>query len=271
MFKNIFVIALLFVCTIIVSSSALAQPAPPDLQVQMQGPTAAMVRSPYLYTVNVKNTGKTNAANVTVVVDFPLTNTSPTVYILGNLSGINTGCQVVSRKLNCNLGTINKNKTKSFTFNFTYPVTTKPLELKATASTTTPGEVNLVNNQFTLTQPVSYATNQLTSATVLVSLCTGTNLTSYFECELFPSSIQSFTMTLNSDSTITIPNYAGYTGNWDQLTSPQNQTLHFTVTETSTGDIAEFNGFAISGTCFEGLTTFTPNNGYISPYKVCVQ
>jgi hypothetical protein len=266
---NILVLSFLLIFPALAVSEVYAVPPPPvDLSVELQGPATAFVRSPYVYTVEVKNIGGANAAGVKVIVNLPLTDTSPTRHILGNLSGLQSGCQVIANKLECSLGTINKNKSKSFTFNFALPVSTKTLELKAVGSTTTPGETSLPNNTDTLTPALGYASNQITSANVLVSHCTGTGLTSYFECELFPSSISSFSMTLNPNWTITLP-VSGYTTQWNQNSSPQQ--LNFTITETSTGEIVEFNGFATTNTCFEGMTTFSPNSGYVSPYKVCVQ
>lgn len=249
------------------ANAASAAPQPPNLQVQLQGPASAFVNSPYIYTVNVKNIGGSTAAGVKVIVDFPLTDTSPTTHILGLLSGIDNRCQVVANKLQCDLDSIMKNRNKPFTFNFALPVSTKVLELKATGSTTTPGEVNQANNTATIVPSLSYLSNQLSSANVLVSHCTGQGLTSYFECELFQSSISNFTMTLNTGGTMTLP-APGYTGQWDQLSSPQQ--LHFIITD-GNGFTAEFNGYATGPTCFEGMTTFIPNNNYISPYKVCVQ
>ncbi len=257
-----------------VTASAATQP--PNLRVLLTGPSSAQVRSPYLYTVNVKNIGGSTAAGVTVVVDLPETNTSPQKYILGTLSGIDSRCQVVARKLNCALGNITKsgvNQTKIFTFTLVLPVSTRTLEIKATASTATNPETNPLNNVASIIPTPAYATNQITSANVLVTNCTGTGLSSFFECELFSGSTQSFSMTLNADQSITIPGYPDYTGQWDQLQTTQQpyQQLHFTITEIGTGDGAEFTGFATTNTCFEGLTTFIPTSNYVSPYKVCVQ
>lgn len=254
----------LFVCGL--GTASALPPQPPDIRVQVQGPTTAVVYSPYQYTVNVRNIGGTKANGVTVTVDFPQTNTSPQVFILGTVSGFPTNtCQIVSRRLQCSAGNLNPNAQRNFTFNFAYPVSTKTLEIKATGVSTSTNEANPANNIASVFPAIGYATNQLTAATVLASHCTGTNLTSYFECELFPSSIASFTMSLNADLTVS---YEGQIiGNWDQFTSPQQ--LHFTLSDG--GSTAEFNGFATTGTCFEGMTTFLPNSNYVSPYKVCVQ
>jgi uncharacterized repeat protein (TIGR01451 family) len=244
----------------------------PDVRVLMTSPATATVNSPYIYTVNVKNVGNRTADGVKVVVSFPETDTSPQKLILGTLSGIDANrCQVVNRKLQCSLGSLAPTITKSFTFNFSLPVSNKTLQIIATGSTTTiPAETNLSNNTASAIPALAYATNQITSANILVSHCTGTTLTSYFECEQFPSSISSFTMTLDQGGIITLP-YQGYTGLWDQIqtTALPNQQLHFTVTDGNSG--VEFRGFATTNTCFEGMGTFMPQSNYVSPYKVCVQ
>ena len=269
-FENNYGIGLVFLTALFLfgAMNVSAAPQPPNLRVLVSGPASAQVNSPYLYTVNVKNIGGSTASNVTVVVDLPETNTSPQKYVLGNLSGIDSRCQVVARKLNCVLGSITKTgttQTKIFTFNYAFPVTSQIVEIKATAATTTPNETNAANNVASHFPTPAYAANQLTSATVLVTSCTGRGLTSFFECELFPSSQQSHIFELNSDMTVT---YNGdFVGNWDQFASSQQ--LHLLLSDGSSG--AEFNGFATNNTCFEGLTTFTPASVYNSAYKVCVQ
>jgi hypothetical protein len=139
--------------------------------------------------------------------------------------------------------------------------------MTATASTTTPNEINPNNNTDSRTQTVGYVSNQIASADVLVSLCTGTGLTSFFECELFPSSIQSFTMRLEQGGTITNLPDPNYYGNWDQNISPQQ--LHFLITDGIDG--AEFNGFGANANCFDGITNFIPASTYNSAYRVCRQ
>lgn len=245
-----------------------APPQPPNLRVLVSGPASAQVGSPYLYTVNVKNIGGSTASTVKVVVDLPETNTSPQKYILGAVSGLDSRCQIVSRKLNCTLGNITasgQNQTKIFTFNYAFPVTSQTVEIKATASTTTLNESDPFNNIASFFPTPAYATNQITSATILKTSCTGRGLTSFFECELFPSSQQSHIFELNADMTVI---YQGqYIGQWDQYASPQQ--LHLSLSSGNSG--ADFVGYATSNTCFEGLTTFTPTSVYNSAYKVCIQ
>lgn len=256
-------VAMMFVLFAIGAVAALAQP---NLRVyNFSGPNSAKVNTPYQYSVKVRNMGNANAGGVKVKIDLPLTNTSPTQYILGKVTGLQTGCSIVARKIECNLGNIQPSVQRIVTFTFEYPVATKPLAMSANASTTTQGEINSNNNTDSRTQPVGYFTNQLVSADVLVSLCTGTNLTSHFECELFPSSIQTFTMRLEAGGTITLP-YPGYTGTWSQNSASE---LAFTITDGSDG--ASFSGFASGSACFEGITNFIPVSSYSSPYKVCVQ
>jgi hypothetical protein len=265
---NITVLVYLTVMILVGAGAASASPPPPNLRVLLSGPSSVQVYSPYLFAVNVKNIGGSTAVAVRVIVDLPETATSPQKYVLGTVSGIDPRCQLVSRKLNCLLGDLTKSgtgQTKEFTFNLALPVSTRSLQIKATASTTTAPEADPLNNAATLTPTPAYASNQLASATVLVSRCTGTGLSSFFECALFPDSQTHLVWSLNVDLTIT---YNGrFIGTWDQFASPQQ--LHFVLTGGSSS--AEFSGFASSNTCFEGLTTFTPQSNYVSPYKVCVQ
>lgn len=266
--RSLYVIglSLLMVLLTIGAEAAPAGPSPADLNIQVQGPTSAFVNSPYVYTATVSNTGGSNASDVRVVIDLPLTNTSPTVHILGTLSGIDNRCQVIANRLECNLGTIRKNRNVSFSYTFALPVSTKILKFTAVASTTS-NEPNQGNNTVSLIPSLAYATNQLVSATVLNSHCTGQGLTSYFECELFPSSISQHTVTLVAGGSISF-GVPGYTGTWSQ---PTPQQLYFNYFDGNNLMVAEFNGFATSATCFEGMTTFPQSPGYVSPYKVCVQ
>jgi hypothetical protein len=241
----------------------------PDLRVMpWQGPAQAMVRSPYQYTVTVKNIGNQFANGSKVVVEFPLTNTSPNRYILGKLSGYDTNiCQVVSNKLQCSLGSINPNQTKSISFNFELPVSTRTLTFNAVASTTTSGDPQ-GNNQLSLTPVLAYGTRQITGpVNVLISRCTGnTSLSSFYECEVTPGSVANVMFSLNGDQSVSHTSY-GYLGMWDQFAS--NQQLHMQLV--SGTSVAEFSGFSTGGNCFEGMTTFGPGSAYVSAYKVCIQ
>ncbi len=251
--------------------SAVSYAAPkPDLAVQAwTGPTTVLVNSPYQYTARVRNIGNQTAQNVTLTIEFPLTNTSPTQQILGKLTNVPANCVVnQNKRLVCNLGNIGtnpNNNLRSVSFNFEYPVTSKPLNLVARAATTSSNEAPTTNNEQSFAPTVTYQDLPITSANVVVSLCTGQNLSAYFECELYPSSISTFEMSLDSGGGISLQ-YPGYFGNWDQ---PTNKRLHFNISDGASG--ADFEGFVSKPNCFDGLTTFTPASQYMSAYRVCVQ
>jgi len=263
--RNITLISFMFVLIAAATGSAYAT-ARPNLRVTMTGPSTITASSPYQYSVTIKNIGNAPAAGVKVIVDLPETDTSPTKYILGTVSGLATGCTIVTRKVQCTTaGNLGNNQQRVYTFNLALPVSSKVLQLTATGSTTTPNEQDAQNNIATMIPVFNYPANLFTSATVLTTSCTGRTLSSFFECELFPSSQQSHIYTLNSDSSVVI--YGRNVGTWDQPTPSQ---LHFYMV--NGGTVIEFNGYASNSTCFEGKTTFTPSpSGYMAIYKVCVQ
>ncbi len=244
------------------AGTVLAAPSA-DLTVQMSGPSTTSISTATTYTVSVKNLGPSTADGVKVSVALPLTNTSPTVHILGNVSG----CSVVANKLSCTVGTIKKNKTAIITYSYTAPVSTKVLQMTATATSNVADPVS-GNSSASLVPNLVYPSRAITSATVTNSHCTGQNLSSYFECLLYPSSISSHETTLNADTTISFTE-PGYTGNWSQ--NAAKTTLFFEYFD-GAGKIAEFNGYAINGSnCFDGMTNFFPTSTYNSPYRVCIQ
>lgn len=264
----------MFVLFAVGAGTVFAAPPAPNLEVMTwQGNTTPLVESPYQFTSRVKNIGNQTASGVTMTVEFPLTNTSPTRYILGKLTGIQASggtCSVVSNKIVCNFGNIGQNQVKYVRFTFEFQVATIVPTITSTVSSTSGNENNPANNSRSFTPVPRYPDNIISSGTYVVTTCTGTNLTSFYECELFPSSQQSFEMDLNLGGTITIPQAPGYTGLWDQTGQPTNKTLHFTI-DGGTGTEAIFNGFATSGVCFEGITTFPQNSNYNSAYRVCEQ
>ncbi|MEQ1849852.1 MAG: hypothetical protein ABL890_04665 [Candidatus Peribacteraceae bacterium] len=260
--------ALLYVAT---TGIALAAPNA-DLSVSISAPSTVAISTPTVYTVTVRNIGPNTTSNVQAVVTFPQTNTSPQVYILGNLTTSDSNCSIANRQLTCTLpGTLKKNKVATFTYSYTAPVSTKTLEMTAVATSSLPDLVP-GNSTASIVPNLVYPSRPLTVANMLNSHCTGTNLTSYFECLLFPSSISSHTATFNIDNTITLTE-PGYTGTWSQNTAKTSLKFeYFESTGSGSSKIAEFNGWAINGlNCFEGLTNFFPASQYVSPYRVCVQ
>jgi len=272
MLKNIFALSFLFIATAFGTTVMAAQA--PNLEVMTwQGNATPLVESPYTYTTRVKNIGNKTANSVTLTVEFPLTNTSPNRHILGKLSSVQTSqgtCSVVSNKIVCNFGNMGNNQTRQVSFTFEFQVATTAPTMKSSVTTTSNNEVNAANNTRSFTPAVRYPDNIITSGNYVVTSCSGTNLTSFYECELYPSSQQSFDMDLNLGGTISIQQAPGYTGLWDQSSQPFNKTLHFTI-DGGTGTEVIFNGFATSGACFEGIATFPQSSNYNAAYRVCEQ
>lgn len=275
MLKNIFALSFLFIVTAFGATAAIAAPPAPNLEVMTwQGNATPLVESPYQYTSRVQNIGNRTANGVIMTIEFPLTNTSPTRHILGKLTGVQTPqgtCSVVSNKIVCNFGNIGANQSRQVSFTFEFQVATTVPTITSSVTTTSTNEVNPTNNLRSFTPAIAYPDNVVGQGTFLVSSCTGTNLTSFYECELFPSSIQSvLSLEFNLGGTLGVTGYPTYTGFWDQNSLPLNKTLHFTI-DGGTGTEVEFNGFASSGACFKGITTFPQNPNYNSAYRVCRQ
>ncbi len=253
------------------ATPVLAAPPRADLEVVLTAPSNVSISTATTYSATVKNLGPATTT-ATVVIEFPLTNTSPTVAILGTVTESESNCSIASHKITCTVSNLKRNKTATFSYSYTAPVSTKTLEMKATVSSSVPDPV-AGNNVSTVVPNLVYPEREITSATVTNSHCTGTNLTSYFECLLFPSSISSHETTLNLDNTISFTE-PGYTGTWSQNVAKTSLTFsYFETTGSGALKVAEFNGFAINGApCFDGLTNFfNPTSTYVSPYRVCFQ
>lgn len=249
---------------------AAAPPPAPNLDVMpWQGNSTPLVESAYQYTTRVRNIGNQTAQNVTIVVEFPLTNTSPNKYILGKLSGVSasTGtCSTAGNKITCNVGSLTNNQTKSVTFTFEFQVASVAPFMKTSASTSNLNEVDSNNNTRTSYPSVTYPDNAITQGSYIVSSCTGRGLTSFYECEMSPSSIQTrLVLDFDLGGTVSVNGYPQYMGFWDQAALP-NKSLHFTIT----GEL-EFNGFASNSNCYKGITTFPSSTVYNSAYRVCRQ
>ncbi len=272
--RSIFALSLMSAIVVFGSISAVAAPPAPNLSVlAWQGSATPTVESPYQYSTRVRNIGNQTAQGVTLTVTFPLTNTSPNKYILGKLSSVQTSggtCSVVANKIQCNFGNLSQNQTRTVTFTFEFQVASTLPTMQTTVASTSTNEKDPYNNYLAFTPSLQYPDNIVTAGDYLVTSCTGRGLTSFYECEQFPSSQQSFTASFDLGGTISIPQEPAYNGFWDQNSLPLNKTLHFTIMYGSVTE-AEFNGFAVSSTCFEGLTTFPGNTTYNSAYRVCRQ
>lgn len=250
-----------------VQSAEAARPKA-DLSIQISQPSTVVVRSAGTYSVTVDNQGGRHANNVQLVIDLPLTNNSPTQYIMGEVSNVSSQCQLADNRITCSLGNIRKNKDASVSFDLSLPVSTNILSVTAMANTDST-EDNLQNNSVTIIPAIQYPDNQLSGGLAINSRCTGQNLSAFYECELAPSSIQTYGADFVANGTMTFTGQSDYRGDWNQLSG--NNTLSFTIEQISTTTIvAEFNGYSIGGNCFEGILSHLTGNGdYVSPTKVC--
>lgn len=248
--------------------SALVSPAlaatAPDLTTAIVAPSGQYVYTSAKWQFTTTNVGNRDAGTVTMTVQLPITNTSPSVSVMGTVGA--TNCTKSGTKLTCTASSLKKGKTATWYAWLTLPESVGSIDFSATASTS--GETRTTNNSSSATASLLHYSPALAGpVTVLNRHCTGTSLESFFECELYPSSISDHEAVLESDGSITIPDAPDYSGTW-WLSGSE---LSFEYTDTSGDVIVEFSGNAVDNVgCWEGLTTF-PGSSYVSPYEVCLQ
>lgn len=236
-----------------------------DLVTAIGGPSAQSVYSTGRFTFTVSNVGNQTANSATVTITLPTTATTPT-YLMGTVSGMSSGCSRTGAVVTCSLGAIRKGRSASVYVDMMLPFSVDPIDFAATASTSS-AENSTANNGASHTAALdTYAVSFTGPRDVVNSHCTGTGLSAYYECTLFPSSLSEHDATFNADGSISLPYGAEYGGSWSQ---PDANTLVFTYTEYGVV-VAEFEGQGVGGDCWEGLTTF-PGSSYVSPYEVCLQ
>ena len=135
------------------------------------------------------------------------------------------------------------------------------------AATTSSSENSLANNSASVTPSlINYSVAVQDGDLGHNSHCTGQGLTSYFECELFPSSLSAHDVVFHGDGTLTFVDAPPeYTGVWSQ---DSGDSLAFTYYEDGV-PIAEFVGYGTNPGCFEGVTEFL-GSLYVAPYEVCL-
>lgn len=244
-----------------------AGPLVPDLRLTLAAPSGQKVYQSGTFTYTIKNIGKKTAMGAKVVITLPSTATSPQVYMMGTLNSYSTRCTRSGLVLTCPLGNLAKDAVTTIYVDVRPPYSAAPIVLSAVASTDTP-EPNQTNNTINRTLTLGTWPIAMTfDAVITHSHCTGTTLSSYFECTMFPSSISSHSATFHADGTISFPStYGPYSGTWT-LTPTENR-LQFEYFE-SGNLVASFDGRGVGGNCVEGLVRFEPNNGYVSPYRFC--
>lgn len=248
-----------------VTLAAGAAHAGPDLSVSVSQPSNVYVYAPVRYTVRVTNVGNQNSVATTLTIQLPLTHTSPTVTVLGTVGAIAAGCTRSGTRVTCPVGRLGRNAWQQFYVDLTAPQSDAPITL--TASVPVASGEPAANNSRTHTAALLNIDHLIAGENNAVNRhCTGTGLTSFFECELYPSSITAHSTVLHADHTLSIPQGGStYGGTWSQ---PNPDELVFQYTNNGT-PVASFIGYGVGGGCFEGITIF-PNSTYVSPYEVCL-
>lgn len=239
-----------------------------DIRVTLPTPSPAYVYDVTGFDVTIANIGNKSASNVVVTIQLPATNTSPQVYVMGTLSPLDPRCTRSGTVLTCNLGTMARNTSTIIGVDIELPQAEEPLEITASATTTSSENSTLNNSATAEAQLLNYAVAVAVGDVAVNRHCTGQGLTSFFECLLFPSSITSHDVEFLSGGQIAIPGEPGYGGTWSQ---PDAYTLEVTYIDLFDNSVAaEFVGYGTSANCFEGITTFPGGSPYVSPYEVCI-
>lgn len=254
------------------SAPAFAGPRPPsaDLEVQLVAPTVADINLPATYSVTVTNRGANTSAAITATIGFPVTQTSPQVYLLGAATPLDQRCQMTGRTMTCSLVGLRKGWSTSFLFKYAAPVAARPLTVSASVTSATADPVS-GNNSASVVPHLRYPARAITGGGATVRGCTGTGLTAFEECERFPGSIWNHALQFLPQGGISY-GVPGYSGTWSQNAARTSLRMELYVDQ-GQGPVktGEFNGWAINGkNCFQGLTTFVQNTSYVSPYEVCL-
>lgn len=241
-----------------------------DLEVTLDAPAVVEVSRATGFSMTVANKGRSTSGVITARIRFPATGTSPQVHLLGQVTTTDSRCSLVGQELVCSLSALRRDWSTTVAFRYTAPVSTQPLAITASASSTTADPV-AANNTATQQLNLEYPARPVTSSTITTRLCTGTALTSFAECLLYPSSIQRFTAALQANQTITF-SAPGYTGLWSQNAARTSLKMEFFQNQgNGPVKVSEFNGWAVNDRpCFEGLTVHLNGSGYVSPYEVCM-
>lgn len=242
----------------------------PNLAVTIDAPSGVMVGDEARYEVTVANIGNARADNVELIIDLPATNTSPQVFVLGDLGEVDTDCALSAQSLVCGVSRIARNRSAVFYFDIAFPQSAAPLVIDASASTTSnERSQDLWNNSASHTVSLDYYATPLSGDYEVVNRhCTGSGLVAFFECLCFPSSISSHGVTYNANNTITFPTIygPGYTGTWSQPT-PDSLVVDYYF---GTDHVLHFEGDGVGGTCFEGISGFPTTTPYVAPYEICL-
>lgn len=235
-----------------------------DLQTTVMVPASSNVYVDDTVSVEVANIGSRPAHNVMLTIQLPETHTSPTVQVMGILGDYDSNCVEVGTTLECDLGRIKRGKDRIVDLDIALPWSINSLDFDATADTTSP-ESSTANNTDGDSATVLYPDLVVVGpASVTNTHCTGMDLQGFYECVISAGSTSNHYITLNDDTSISF-DFPDYTGTWGQDTDD-----HLWFEYRYLGSVvAEFEGNAVDGACFEGLTTF-PGSAWVSAYEVCL-
>ncbi len=257
--------------TFVLALVATAAAAPvPDLKTAITAPTSSTVDVAATWSFKVSNTGTKDASGVKLFINLPATNTSPTVYVMGAVGTLPTGCTLSGTRVTCDVGLVKRGKSSTKSFTLALPESAGTLDFSTDASTTTSGDNTANNTASAVGSPSNVVvTAPTTDVDVDNSHCTGTGLESYYECELYPSSISSHTATFHpADNSISFDGMPDYWGSY----AISGDQLWFEY-EDASGVVAEFVGYGVANStdnCWEGVTNFFPASSYVAPYRVCL-
>jgi len=232
-----------------------------DLAASITAPSTVPVYTSARYTFNVSNVGSNTTGTASLTIQLPVTHTTP-IAVMGTVGAKTAGCTSSGSTIVCPIASLRRGRSTSVYVDLTLPESTEPIVV--TSTITLSGDTN-ANNTASVTAALSNPSPTFTYGDVTNSHCTGTNLTSYYECSLFPSSITSFPATLNLDGSVTSTASTAIGGTWSR---PTTDSLVITYTEWGTV-AAEFEGYGVSDACWEGITTFPSSTVYVSPYRIC--
>ena len=244
--------------------SSVAEAAPNlDLQVTLAAPSVHVYEQG-TYTFQVGNVGNRHATGVQLVIDLPATSTTP-IKLMGTLGPRDPRCTLTTnRRLTCALATINRNTSTTVAVALALPYSVGPLAISATATSSgTIPEATPSNNSLAHTAQLATYPTSVAGGAAETRVCSGTSLTSFFECELFPSSIQGFTGNLAANGSVTIDGEPTISGAWWLV---GNDTLHVEYVDGAT--IYTLDAKSIGGDCYEGRMNF--GNGWVALHEMCI-
>jgi hypothetical protein len=229
---------------------------------------STLVGTPTHYDVRIQNTGNRTSNNTTISIQLPKTNTSPTTFVMGTLGPVPTGCTKTGTRLLCSIPTgVPRNSVSApIGFDLTLPYSANPISLRVDVDAN--NETNYANNNTSsiATQTYQIVTPPTNDFAVTNRHCTGTNLSSYFECIVSPGSVSSHPATFLATGAIDLgsPDYGGsWVVNGTQLT--------FSYTELGQ-PFGSFVGQGVSvgaagQNCWDGRLTTGSSSTVI--YRVC--